>query len=60
MIETMLSCNLERGMELPFKFVGSASHCFFFFYFWMAAPSNQRLGHANRSEEKLCHPIILS
>lgn len=30
MIETMLSYNLERGMELPFKFDGSAIHFFFF------------------------------
>lgn len=45
-METMLSCNLERGMELPFKFAGSAIH--FFFYFWMAAPPKRRLGHNNR------------
>lgn len=31
MIETMLSYNLERGMELPFKFDGSAIHSFFLF-----------------------------
>lgn len=47
MIKTMLSCNLECGMELPFKFDGSAI-CFFFFYFWMAAPPKWRLGHDNR------------
>lgn len=56
MIETMLSCNLEHGMELPFKFAGSASH-FFFFYFWMAAPSNQRLGHVNRIEVRKSYAI---
>lgn len=34
MIETMLSYNLERGMELPFKFDGSAIHFFFFISGW--------------------------
>lgn len=42
-METMLSCNLERGMELPFKFAGSAIH-FFFFLFLDGSPTKTKAG----------------
>lgn len=45
MIKTMLSCNLERGMELPFKFDGSAIHFFFFFLkFLHGSPTKMKAG----------------
>lgn len=47
MIETMLSCNLERGIELPFKFDGSAVHFFFFISGWQPH-QNEGWGHDNR------------
>lgn len=41
-METMLSCNLECGMELPFKFAGSAIH--FFFLFLDGSPTKTKAG----------------
>lgn len=43
MIETMLSCNPERGIELPFKFDGSAIH-FLKYLFLDGSPTKMKAG----------------
>lgn len=41
-MQTMVSHNLEHGMELPFKFAGSAIH--FFLLFLDGSPTKTKAG----------------